>query len=109
MGALFNNQCYLSDSLAIDAYFSSASPSLNSGSVTYSSFFYKSGSVWMIETVSVNNQGRVTVVSNAPASLPVFPVCDPAEHFNDGFVVGWGIAAILIAVSTLKLINRVRA
>lgn len=108
MGYLSKGQCFASHSEALDRYYSDAMPEVLSGSTAYQTLFTKSGSTWMMNTYKIAANGNQTMQYSTPAPVPNFPVCDQSADFFDGMTVGWGIAAAMIAVYSLKMIGKAR-
>lgn len=97
-GAEFQGRCYVSAADAADAYFSSHVPNVVSGPTSYVLRFEFDAGVWKSVGYSIDSQGTWTQHYAISAPLPAFPECNPAEGFNDGMVIGWGIASAMIAV-----------
>lgn len=100
-GAFFAGTCYPSTDAASDAYFAQVAPVHVAGATGYVSQFAKVGGVWELLQYSVSG-GVSTLVSETPAPVPSFAACDPMEKFNDGVVIGWGIALTMIAAWCIK-------
>lgn len=105
-GALVGSKCYASQVEGMDAYYSATVPATTSGNPSYVTGFLQVSGVWKVQRYSVDNTGVVSSLSISNAPVVSFPACDPAEHFNDGVVVGWGIAAAMIAAAAFKMMQR---
>lgn len=106
MGALYGNRCHASPADAIDAYYGGVPPQITTGSTGYATAFEKIAGEWHSVGYSIDAAGLWSQRYSTLAPVPAFPVCDPAEGFKDGLIVGWGIASALIAVAALMLSKR---
>lgn len=105
IGAEFRGQCYISIAEAADAYFTGLPVQVVSGATSYATEFSKLGAVWQSKGYSISSTGVWTTRYTSTAVIPNFPVCDTAESFNDGLLLGWGIAAAMVmawAVSHMR-------
>lgn len=96
MGALLGSVCYPTQSDAVDAHFTGKGPSYTAGATSYVSWFEKVGGVWQIKRQSIASTGVITNLTSSNATVPSFPVCDEVMPFNDGLLVGWGIATVMV-------------
>lgn len=96
-GFEYQGRCYGSAADAADAYFSSQSVQIVSGSTSYATEFSKVGGVWKSVGYTINSSGTWTQRFSTNATVPTFPSCDTAEQFNDGLIIGWGIASAMVA------------
>lgn len=97
VGFEYQGRCYGSVADAADSYFSSYGPVITSGTTSYVTVFSKDLGVWKSKGFSISSTGVWTQRFNTNAIIPTFPACDTAEQFNDGLIIGWGIAAAMIA------------
>lgn len=97
MGYLARGQCFSTASDAADAHFSGQGPSYTAGDTSYQSWFEKVSGVWMIKRQSISSAGAVTNLTSSAVTVPSFPMCDELMQFNDGILVGWGIATVMVA------------
>jgi hypothetical protein len=105
MGALFNGQCFGTNSEAADAFFTSQGPSYTAGATSYQSWYEKS-TVWQIKRQSIASNGAITNLATSNATVPAFPDCDVNANFNDGMLLGWGIASAMVAAFAVKFLSR---
>jgi len=96
MGALLGTVCYPSQTDAANVFFTEGGAFFTSGAVSYQSWFELVGSIWMIKRQSISADGTITNLVSSVATVPVFPVCDDSASFNDGLVMGWGIASVMV-------------
>jgi len=96
MGALIGTVCHSSQADAANAFFTDGGVFFTSGAVSYQSWFELVGSVWTLKRQSIAPDGTVTNLASVAATIPSFPGCDPVEPFNDGMLVGWGIATVMV-------------
>ena len=106
MGALYAGRCFIQSSDAVDAFYSSAPPSLVSGSVSYLTEFSNVSGVWQIVRYSMDGSGVVNALSQSVAPVPSFPDCNPAQEFTDGHLMGWGVAAAMVAAWAITNLKR---
>jgi hypothetical protein len=105
IGAEFQGRCYISIADAADAYFTGQPVQIVSGATSYATEFSKLGAVWHSKGYSISSTGVWTTRYKSIAVVPIFPVCDTAESFNDGLLLGWGIATAMVlawAVSHMR-------
>lgn len=102
-GAYWNGLCYSSQDVAKDAYFGSASVAHSPTAVTQ---YVKTAGVWELKVWAYESSSWVLKSSASVGTGFDFPACDPTEGFFDGIAIGWGIAAAMIAVAALKLMQR---
>lgn len=105
-GAILEDQCFASQGAALDAYYSGMAPVFSAGTTSYLSVFEKDAGVWREKSWSIDSAGVHTLRYNVAAQVPTFPECDPAEKFLDGVVIGWGIAAAMVAAACYKMMER---
>jgi len=96
MGALLGTVCYPSQTDAANVFFTEGGAFFTSGAVSYQSWFELVGAVWTLKRQSIASDGAITNLTSSVATVPAFPVCDPVEPFNDGVLVGWGIATAMV-------------
>lgn len=117
MGFLVGTSCYEGSVEANQAFFSAFAPSLvptsthaNVVEVVPASMLGRSspsGFTRSVTRVSVET-GLTESVLYEDLPQPVFPACNASEAFVDGLTVGWAIAAAMVAVAALKLMQRAR-
>lgn len=105
-GVRFEGRCYASSAEAVDAFYTSASPSYTAGSTSYLSQYVKVGDVWKIQRYSISSTGTVSTLAQSNAPIPTFPACDTIEQFADGQVIGWGVALAMIAAWCIKNLSK---
>lgn len=96
MGALLGAVCHPSNAVAANVYFSGSAPVLSAGSPTYVAWFEQVSGVWNLRRQAVQGDGTVQQMPDTVAVVPIFPGCDQNEQFNDGMLMGWGIAALMV-------------
>jgi len=106
MGALVGDRCFSTNADAADYFFSKKDPSFTAGATSYVSWFEKVGTVWQIERQSIASTGVITNLTSSTATVPTFPSCNVMDNFTDGLVLGWGVAAAMIAVYAVKFIAK---
>lgn len=106
MGSRIGDRCYSSNSDAADAFFSGKDPSYTAGATSYLSWFEKAGSTWQIKRQSIDSGGVVTTLTVSNATVPTFASCDVFDNFSDGMLVGWGVAAAMLAAYGVKFIAK---
>jgi hypothetical protein len=105
-GALYGGKCYASAAVAMHSYMSVAPLSSLPGATPYvTQYVYETGT-WRQKQYSVATNGLWTLKSNVAVATPSFPLCDPAESFNDGVLIGWGIAIAMIAATAVNFLKR---
>ena len=62
--------------------------------------------VWQIKRQSIASTGVITNLTTSNATVPTFAACDPAALFNDGMILGWGVAAAMLVVFAVKFIAK---
>lgn len=106
MGSLVGDRCFSTNADAADYFFSKKDPSYTAGSTSYVSWFEKVGAVWQIKRQSVSSAGEITNLTSSTATVPTFSACNVMDNFTDGVVLGWGVAAAMIAVYAVKFIAK---
>lgn len=106
VGAIYGSFCYSSQSQAADAYFSLQPIASLVGTTTYLVEYTKVGSVWKQTSYTVSSSGVQSVRYQTDAAVPVFGTCDPAEPFNDGLLLGWGIATAMVCAWAISHMRR---
>jgi len=106
MGALLGSVCYPTQSAAVDAHFAGKGPSYTAGATSYLSWFEQTAGVWQIKRQSISSTGVITNLTTSNATVPTFPVCDDVAPFNDGLVVGWGIATAMVLAWGYSMIRK---
>lgn len=106
MGSLVFDKCYPSQAAAADAFFSASEPIVTSGATAYLSWFEPSATGWLLKRQAISENGVTTALPDAYATVPAFPVCDEMSTFNDGLMVGWLVAAMLLVVWGLNHVMR---
>ena len=106
MGSLFQTKCYSSNSEAADVYYSSQPIVVVPGETMYMAQYSKVGTNWNVAQYTKTGTSNWTLQSTKPVPFPAFPECNPSESFNDGMVIGWGIAAAMIAVWSVTHIRK---
>ena len=102
-GALLGNTCLPSATDAADAYLSAQPVSFgNSGTTQIMTLYNKSGTTWRTQTYTKTTTATAWTLSST-TNLPAltFVTCNQSQPFTDGMVVGWGVAAAMIAVAAL--------
>jgi len=107
MGALVGDRCFSTNADAADYFFSKKDPSYTAGATSYVSWFEKNVSnVWQIKRQSISSTGVITNLTSSNATVPTFAACNVMDNFSDGMVLGWGVAAAMIAVFAVKFIAK---
>lgn len=106
MGALLGEKCYLTQTDALDAYYSAKLPEVTAGSTSYVAEFVKVSGVWKVQRKTIATNGTVTNQTDANAPVITFPTCNEAGNFQDGMTVGWGIVGAMIAAWSIAMIRR---
>jgi len=107
MGFLVGERCFDTQAQAADQWFSGKEPSYTAGSTSYVSWFEKNVSnVWQINRQSISSTGTITNLTTSNATVPVFPSCTVTDNFNDGMLLGWGVAAAMIGAYAIKFIAK---
>lgn len=95
-GSAFNGKCYSTVQDATDAYYSTYTPMLTSGAVSYLTQFQKIDGIWKSVTYEKAASDWVQQSVQVVPAL-TFPACDSAgENFQDGVTMGWLITLTLI-------------
>lgn len=98
MGFRVNGQCYQTLEEAKDIYFSSWGPFYLPGTTSYHAYSEKTGvGVWQLKRQSISSTGSITNLTSTNMTIPSFPACDETLDFKDGMLLGWGVAAAMIA------------
>lgn len=106
-GSQFNGTCYPDQGSAFTAYLaSSGAVAQTPGTTSYLNRFEYVSGVWRLRQYSIASNGVITQRSDTAYPLPLFPACDPAGAYQDGLVIGWGIAAAIICATALMLVRR---
>lgn len=106
MGYAYSGRCFSTVDDVTDAYFTGRPVEVTSGATSYATEFSKSGGVWESKGYSIDAAGVWTLRYTSAASVPSFPSCDPAESFNDGLILGWGIAFAMVAAWAISHMRR---
>lgn len=106
MGARLGDRCYSSNSDAADAFFTSQGVGYTAGSTSYLGWFEKNGATWQIKRQSIASGGVITNLTTSNATVPTFPACNVIDNFNDGLLLGWGVAAAMLAAYGIKFLAR---
>lgn len=106
MGFRVSDRCYSSNSDAADAFFSAKDPSYTAGATSYLSWFEKVGATWQIKRQSISSTGVITNLTASNATVPTFSACNVMDNFSDGMLLGWGVAAAMIAAYAVKFIAK---
>lgn len=102
MGLLVDGTCYADEELAGHLYAGSMPPVTFSGTDGFHTYvlFYRGDWEWeWIHYLEGEAVGTVPGFNNVQG-------CDPAENFQDGVELGWGVAAVLIAAAAVMLLRR---
>jgi len=86
---------------AIDAHFQSIPPSILGTTTTYTIFYAKqSNETWNLVKHTRASNGALTVNYSVSEPNPLFAICelpnDPLTQFEDGTILGWGVATVMI-------------
>lgn len=106
MGALFKQNCYASNSEALDAFYSGFSVVHTAGRTSYREWYEKPSGTWLLKRQSIASDGTVTDLSSSVAPVLSFPTCNVGEEFLDGMTVGWGIALAMLLAWSWKLMEK---
>jgi hypothetical protein len=106
VGYEFQGRCYSSTVDAADAYFTGLPVQIVSGATSYATEFTKSAAVWQSKGYSISSTGVWTTRYTSTAVVPIFPICDTAESFNDGLLLGWGIATAMVLAWAISHLRR---
>jgi len=106
-GSLYNGTCYPDANSAFTAYLASGDVIAQTpGTTSYLNRFEYVSGVWRLKQFSVSSTGVITQRSDTAYPLPLFPACDPAASYQDGIVIGWGIASAIILATSMMLVRR---
>lgn len=105
-GYLYQDQCYSTLAAATSAHWSSNPVFMTSGTTSYISDVSWSGTAWVINKYTLSSTGVLTLNSTTTAPALSFETCDTMDNFNDGLLLGWGVAAAMVAVFAIKSIKR---
>lgn len=105
-GSYFARTCYASQDDAENAFFRDVGP-VASSAASVSGFvdYAKQSDGWHWKHYTVSGS-TMTLASDVVVDWLYFPPCDPAGTFIDGMTVGWGIAAALVFVACIKMMQR---
>jgi len=103
-GFLFKGVCYPSLAEATGAHWTSNPAFMNPGSTSYISDFVWSGSAWVVNVYSVSG-GSLTLASSSALPALTFENCDTKANFDDGMLLGWGVAAAMVAAYAIKVMG----
>lgn len=107
MGSRLGAVCFNNNAEAADAFFSGAGPFYTAGATSYLGYFEKTvGGVWQIKRQSIASNGTITNLTASNATMPTFPTCQPLDNFSDGMLLGWGVAAAMLAAYAVKFIAK---
>ena len=104
-GFLFQSVCYPSLVEATSAHWSSNPVSITPGSTSYLTDVVWSGSAWVVKQFSLSPAGVLTLNSSTNAPTLAFESCDTKTQFDDGMLLGWGVAAAMIAAWAIKVMG----
>lgn len=109
-GASFAGTCYATTNEANNAYFQGIAPVIQVvGSDTVVTSYQGSGSTWALVQKLVQGSTETQVYS-IPATMPTFAACDtpntPIEAFQDGQVLGWGVALAMAVAWGVMMLRR---
>lgn len=105
-GTSFGGRCYATSQQAVDAYFASIAPDVVSGETSYMTEFVLDSGVWKSRSYTRSGGDPWSLQSSVVVPLPVLPSCDSdGELFLDGQVVGWGLAALMVAAWSYRVIR----
>lgn len=113
MGYRVGSACFEDFGAATDAFYSAVPPSsslpVTGGYIEILTLKTGLGdSAWqrVSNTCLYNNCTQTSVVD---LGVPLFPDCDPAEAFQDGMTVGWGVvAACAVAFAAVAMRRALR-
>lgn len=115
MGFVVGTTCYAAEGEAHAAYFGNLPGSaVPSGTSVFETDYVPASSVgrtspsgWTRATTEYPAAGGAALgVVYEDMPVPGLPACDPVEGFSDGLAVGWGIAAALVLVAAIRLLQR---
>lgn len=95
-GHIVAGQC-VDVAVSLDAYYGTAHPAQTAGSPAYISTFSKTAAGWNQDTYQ-----NGTLISSVAAPVPTFSNCDTTANFFDGMTLGWGVAAVMVAVYVIR-------
>lgn len=105
-GYLFKSVCYPSLAEATAAFWTDSPSFITPGSTSYLAETVWSGSLWQIKKYTLSSAGALTLNSTTTAPTLSFPACDTKTQFNDGMLIGWGVAAAMVAAWVIKNLRR---
>lgn len=105
-GYLYKAQCFSTLADATAARWSDQEAGITAGTTSYLTDVQWSGTAWQLKRYTLSSTGALTL--NTSTNLPAlsFPSCDTATNFNDGMLLGWGVAAAMVAAYAVKFLAR---
>lgn len=105
-GFLYKSQCFATLSDATAARWSDVQAQMTPGTTSYITDIQWSGTAWQMKRYTLSSTGALTL--NTSTNMPVlaFPVCQTDQNFDDGMLMGWGVAAAMVAAFAIKFIAR---
>ncbi|WP_374279228.1 hypothetical protein [Azonexus sp.] len=101
-GYLHQSQCFASLADATAAHWSREPVAVTPGSPSILTDVVYDGSAWVMRSYSVGS-GGASLVSSVSLPPPTFPRCDPFEPFQDGMLMGSGVAAAMILAFIIRI------
>lgn len=103
-GYLYKTQCFPTLADATAARWGDEDAGITPGTTSYIADVQWSGSAWVLKRYTLSSTGTLTL--NTTTNLPAlsFPTCDTTSNFSDGAVLGWGVAAAMVAAYAVKFI-----
>lgn len=104
--------CYATTAQAVDAYYSTLNPVSASISSTVTLYvdYSKTSGAWRKNTYQINSGGDYTLKTSTAVPSTVYGDCTtintPSENFTDGLLLGWGVAAAMVAAYAIHLLRR---
>lgn len=99
-GGYFGGRCFTSPGEAEDAYYSGVPLVFGN---QFAQRLEKTPGGWVIHSHSIGTDGALSPLPTASMLAPsqTFPACDPGAGYDDGMLIGWGIAAATIGAFAL--------
>lgn len=103
-GYLYKTQCFPALADATAARWSDQEAGITAGTTSYLTDVQWSGTAWVLKHYTLSSTGTLTL--NTTTNMPVlsFPSCETTDNFADGAVLGWGVAAAMVAAFAVKFI-----